>query len=343
MRAIMFSAAVCIASALILVGCEAAKESSALPAATCGTTWTSVDSYGNLKKYQTRLLSSGSCVTESISPTRWEQTSFNLSKNQVTCSPVPTFPATTLISANNFYSYRDGLVFLDLEPISGVYRRLVLGEDQNGKPSFTRLRGWFFERAGQILLDTDVATTASTQYTDLWEIFSYTISGVNLQLIRFDDSADWDYRECSGFKMPWQFCSKIRNGNLVYFPALTAAEKASLLDEAILIRKFYSYATITKAEFENQWSSIEKTRIEKVKEDFVFDAIQNVDTPLFVDASWKGFLKREIPSMPDLSSSRALPICYQGSRSVILTDGSRGKIYGEICTNSDGTFSFTQQ
>lgn len=50
-------------------------------------------------------------------------------------------------------------------------------------------------------------------------------------------------------------------------------------------------------------------------------------------------MKGTRPYMPDVSSNRMPPICYQGERDVILSDGSTGKVYGEICYEN-GIYKF---
>ncbi len=86
----------------------------------CGSTWTTVDSYGNLKKYSSHMSSSGSCLIENQALTKWEASNFAFTKNNVQCAPVPTFRSRSMVSASNYYSYRDGKVFVSLNAETSV-------------------------------------------------------------------------------------------------------------------------------------------------------------------------------------------------------------------------------
>lgn len=340
-----------LAGALILLaGCaKTAPTSTAVSGLSCKGIYMVTDSQGNLKKYN-QYEREGQCWTDNLPLSQFEKTQQAWNKNHVTCVPQPGFASRTVIAANNYYQYRDNKALIDFNAQTGVYRRLTLGEDANGNQTYSKLQGCFYQRTGagvdasygkQLLLDTDVAKLATSQSVDLWEIFSYTETATDLNMVRFDDSVDWDYRFCSGVKMPWQYCTLIRNGNDMFFPILSAADQTSLLNEAILIRKQFNYVTTTTGSFNNLWNNADATRKEKVQEDLLYDVIQNVDTPRYVDQAWKSYVMGSRPTMPDITSSRVPPICYSGSKSVTLADGSTGKVYGQICY-VNGAYTFTQ-
>src|ERR1035438_4277038 len=90
--------------------------------------------------YQYWQADQGTCLTDNMPLSQWEKTNEAWNKNNVTCVPQPQFAPVTLISANNYYTYRDGNVYLDLNSSTGVYRRLVLGQDKNGAPVFDRVQ-----------------------------------------------------------------------------------------------------------------------------------------------------------------------------------------------------------
>ena len=326
------------------IGCESASSngSSSPTSDACGTTWTQVDQYGNLKKYASHVSSSGACLVANQSLTRWEQTNFSYSKYNVQCAPVPTFASRSLKADSNFYSYRDQKVFYSLNSETGVYRRIVLGEDAQGKPTFSRLKSCFYERNGEILFDTDVAKLATSSAVDLWEIYSYTQIGSNLELIRFDDSNNgWTAYFCPTLKTEEKYCTKLRNGDIMYQPVLSSSDLSALLAEAVLIRKTFSYTTMADADFETLWSTVDKTRTESERNDWRYDVMPDVDTPIFIDASWKAFVKREIKIKPNTSTTRILPVCWSGSTSVTLANGQPGKVYGQICFSSAAGYTFT--
>lgn len=299
------------------------------------------DSAGTLKKFNEWYnVSAKACFTDPMALSQWEKTSEAWDKTRVECIPQPQFASRSLVSANNYYSYRDGRSYLDLDSSTGVYRRLVLGEDRLGKPTFARLQGCFYQRVGQgvdagfgnqILLDTEITKIKSSEVFDPWEIFRYSETPTSMEMTRFDASGDWDYRFCPELLTPWGFCDLLRNGNIYYYPSLTALQASALLDEALLIRKQFNHITISKQDFEDTWENVEKTHGELGRNNWKYMVNGIVDTPPFVDQAWKDYVKGLRPYMPDVNSNQMPSLCYPGERDVVYGDGSTGKVYGEVC------------
>jgi hypothetical protein len=303
----------------------------------CKGVYTERDDYGNLKKYN-EYSQNGQCLKDSVSLSQWESSSESRLKKGVSCKPQPQFSSRALVSTNNFYGYRDGKVYLELNSSTGEYRRLTLAEGKQGDQVFSRLQGCFYERSGQILLDT--VNSASSQYFDPMEIFTYTTTTPStLEMVRFDDSVDWDYRFCPYLDTPWGFCDLLRNGNEMFFPTLTGAQQASLLAESLLIRRQFNYTVMS--DFSNVWSNSQAMRREAAREDYKFAVATLVDTPRYIDQAWADYVRGNRPIMPDITSNRIPPICYPGKRDVTLSDGSSSTIYGEVCY-VDGQYVFTQ-
>lgn len=276
--------------------------------------------------------------TSPIAQSQWEKSSDLRRKRGIRCTPQSL--SRTLVSGNNFYSYRDGKVFLDLNGATGQFRRLTLAEGKSGEPVYTRLQGCFYERndgvfGEQLLLDTDSA--ASTQYFDPMEVFTFTITATTMEAVRFDDSYDWTPFFCPILDTPDGFCMLLRNGNEMFIPVLTVAQKTSLLAEAILIRRQFNFVNYAASAFDALWA--DPPGIERVREDYKFAVQAIVDTPRYIDQGWFKFLKRQSDLMPDITSNRVPPVCYSGRRAVTLSDGSTSTIYGQVCY-SDGEYTF---
>lgn len=317
------------------------------------------DKNGNLKKFnQWWNESAKACYTEGLALSRWEDTSEKWDKNEVKCDPQPQFHSRSLISANNYYQYRNGKDYLDLDSSTGIFRRLTIGEDTDGTPVFTRWQGCFYQRTGQgvdvvygdqLLLDGDSSKIKTSEHFNPMEIFTYTESPTSFEMARFDSSGDWDWKFCPDRNTPWGYCDFLRNGNIWFYPVLSASEQASLLAEALLIRRQFNFNTISKSYFENIWTNIEKTSMEighfKKGTNHIWKFKYKVnhlpDTPLFVDQAWRDYVKGLRPRMPDLSSIQIPPICYEGKREVILNDGRTALIYGEVCY-INGEYIFTE-
>lgn len=339
----------------LFTGClsdQNGKDTPTVDSSNCKGVYYTRDAQGNLKKFNEWYNASAkACYTDPLALSQWEKTSEAWDKNQVVCTSQPQFASRSLISENNYYAYRDGKTYLDLDSSTGVFRRLVIGEDRSGQPVFTRLQGCFFQRTGQgvdagfgtqILLDTEISKIKSSEAFDPWEIFRYTETANSLETTRFDSSGDWDFKFCPELSTPWGYCDLLRNGNIYYYPSLTAAQMDDLLNEALLIRKQFNFTAISKQQFEDVWANTEKTHAEIGRADWKYMVNGLVDTPLYIDQAWRDYVKGVRPYMPDISSNQMPPICYEGEREVVLSDGSTGKVYGEICYEN-GNYIFTQQ
>jgi len=310
------------------------------------------DGQGNLHKFNEWFnKTADACYTDNLPLSQWEKTSEAWDKKQIQCVPQPQFSSRSLVSANNYYQYRDGKSYLDLDSSTGVYRRLVIGEGKDGTPVFTRLQGCFYQRTGtgidasfgsQILLDTDITKVKTSEYFDPMEIFSYTETSTSMEMVRFDSSSDWDFKFCPDSLTPWGYCDLMRNGNIYYYPVLTSAQQSSMLNEALLIRKQFNFTTISKSDFENVWSNTEETHTEVGRNDWKYMVNGLVDTPMWIDQAWREYVQGLRPYMPDVNSNQMPPICYEGKREVLLNDGTTAWLSGEICYE-DGQYNFIQE
>lgn len=332
-------------------GCskENASPAEAPGSVSCRGIYYERDAQGTLKKFNEWYnKSADACYTDNLPLSQWEKTSEAWEKKQIQCVPQTQFNSRSLVSANNYYQYRDGKSYLDFDSSTGIYRRLVVGEGKDGSPVFTRLQGCFYQRTGQgvdaifgsqILLDTEITKVKTSEYFDPMEIFSYTETANSVEMVRFDSSGDWDFKFCPELSTPWGYCDLLRNGNIFYYPVLTAAEMNSLLNEALLIRRQFNFNTISKSTFEDLWSNTEKTHKEIGRNDWKYMVNGLVDTPLYIDQAWREYVQGLRPHMPDVNSSQIPPICYEGKREVTLGDGTTAVLDGEICYE-DGEYTF---
>lgn len=336
--------------AIFLAGCGAPGATVTTNDSTpCGQTYYNRDTQGNLKKYQTYLLN-GQCMTDNVALTAWEASTEQRRKLGTPCTPQPQFASRSLVAANNYYAYRDGKVYLDLDASKGEYRRLMLGEDAQGKSTYSRLQGCFYERTGagvdaafgsQLLLDTYLPGAASTDAFNAMEIFKVdTDTSSELTLTRFDQSDDWDGLFCPYLNTPWDYCTLLRDGNTMYWPTLSVANKDALLTEALLIRKQFSYSTISKSAFEAKWSDPGTNRTETDSVNYKYAVVSIADVPWFIDAAWREYVMGTRPTMPNVNSNKMPNLCYKGKKRVILSDGTTALIDGEICY-ADGQYVFT--
>lgn len=266
--------------------------------------------------------------------TQWDQSAALRARKAVTC--VPQAFSKTLVAANNYYGYRDGRQYLDLDGSTGTFRRLTIAEGKSGQRVVTRLQGCFYVRGNQLLLDTTYAI--SDQYFDPMEAFTFTLTGTSLNLVRFDDSATWSYMECVTLDTPDQYCAALRSGNIMYFPNLSPAQKAALLAEAISIRRTFNNDLISRATFNSVWAQGGKVA---VREDYKFAVQAIVDTPRYVDQALFSYIRFQSNIVPDMTSSTIPPVCYPGSQTITYPDGSTGKVYGEVCY-VNGNYEFSQ-
>lgn len=335
-----------VALLFLLVGCKSEEKSVSSTALSCkGIYYERVS--GELKKFN-QYEQGGRCLTDNLLLSRYETTQEKWVKADVRCTPQPGFASRTLVAANNYYDFRDNKAFLDFNSATGIYRRIIKTQDRNGREIITKLQGCYYERTGegvdssfgqQILLDTDVNKIITSQYFDPMEIFRVTASGPNVNMIRFDDTRDYSYVFCPILNTPWKFCEKLRDGNDMYFPVLPIADQTDLTNEAIIISKEFNWTTSSKSQFETSWNDI--VTPESMREDYIYDLIHIPDTPRYISDSWREYVMGTRPFMPNVNSNTTPNICYKGSKTITMADGSTGKIFGEVClVNSQ--YIFTQ-
>jgi hypothetical protein len=327
---------------------DTTTQSGGAGATSCRGIYYDRNQYGDLRKYN-EYERKGQCWTDNLALSTWESSSERRRRMEVSCIAQPGFSSKTLASANNFYAYRDDRLYMDFDSSTGIYRRLVLGESDDGAhQTFTRDLGCFWQKTGvgidaihgtQLMLDTEYA--ASSEEFQPTEIFKYVDGGATVEMIRYDDSGAWDYRFCPELSAPWGYCDLLRNGNVMFFPVLSVAEMASLVSEALLIRKQFNFRVVDKSVFEELWAEAPTTLTEIGRNNWRYMVNGVPDAPLYTDVAWREYIKGLTPHMPDTTSSNMPPICYQGHQAVTLSDGSIGRIFGEICY-VNGEFTFTQ-
>ncbi len=334
---------------LITTGCEETiVEPISSSSLTCrGTYYERIN--GELKKYN-QYEQGGRCLTDNQPLSQWEKSDEAFIKNKVQCVPQPNFESRSVVAANNYYFVRDGNVYIDFSSTTGVYRRIILGEDNQGNPTFTRSKGCFYQRIAtgvdlafgkQILLDTNIEKWASSEYFETMEIFKYDETATELNMIRFDSSSDWTAYFCPFQSVPEDiFCKLLQNGNIFFHPVLTAQEQNDLLNEALLIGKQFNYVTTSKSQFENLWDNVEKSRKEIGRDDWKYKVIHTADVPQFVHSAWRDFVMGNRSLMPQISSPMLPEVCYGGSQQITLTNGNTAKIYGEICYSAIDGYTF---
>lgn len=337
--------------AVLTVGCAPSNKEASSSGASCKGIYYTRDSSGTLKKYNEFLNNAGTvCLTDPMELSQWEKTSEAVDKNKTKCVPQPSFASRTVIAANNYYAYRDDKSLIDFDSTTGIYRRLTLGEGKDGSQTFTRVQGCFYQRTGigvdaihgtQLMLDTDIYKTKTSESFDPVEIFKYTETATSLEMTRFDSSSDWDYKFCPEYSTPWGYCDLLRNGNIMYYPTLSLTEADALKNEALLIRKQYNFVTTTKAAFDAAWNSAISSRKEIGRNNWKYAVNILVDTPRYIDQAWREYMLGSRPYMPDVNSSQMPLFCYTGKKKVTLGDGSTAYINGEICY-INGVYNFTQ-
>ena len=300
-----------LAACLALVGCSKGRNS--LPTQqvrACRGIYYTQDLQGDLLKWnEFKPVNSYTCLTDNLPLSNWERSSQKFVKHQVQCVPQPQFASQTLLSSNNYYGYRDGKVWLDLNSSTGIYRRLILGEANDGSPIFSRSEGCFYQRTGegtdaaygsQLLLDVTVRQWASTETTSAMEIFRYTVNGDRVAMVRFDNVSDWTAYFCPYLSVPTTYCKNgiLDNGNIFYFPTLTSDQEADLLRQAVVIRTDYNYSLALKSDFESLWEAIDETATETETGAFKYGVIFSADVPPLIDQAWRAYLKGARAHMP---------------------------------------------
>lgn len=339
---------------LVALSCFGCKEDSAIggqdtaiaPLA-CKGIYFDRNKYGALRKWNEHPNNVGTaCLLDQVSLSTWEQSAESRRGQNISCASQVL--DTSLKASGNYYQYRDGREYLDLDGSTGQYRRLFFGELKNGREAFTREYGCFWVRDGtgvdaafgrQLLLDT--TSVAATEPFIPAEIYRVDQTGSNFLLTRFDDSADWGYKFCPELRTPWDYCLELRNGNLMYYPDLSAAIQTSLTNEAKLIRTQFTFSAISRSEFDLLWTSLPGSKIESVSSNWKYSVQQVVDTPRYTDGAWRDYVKGDRPTMPDVGSSNEPPTCYRARKAVTLADGTTSFISGQVCY-LNGEYEFQQ-
>jgi hypothetical protein len=123
----------------------------------------------------------------------------------------------------------------------------------------------------------------------------------------------------------------LRSGNSGFYPTLAAAEQTQLRDEAILIRKVFSFAAVSRTQFNAAWQVAERYRREVTRDDYLYEVGFIPDVPAFLDQSWASYVRGTRPTMPDVASSAAPLVCYPSLRNITLPDSTTAEIMGEAC------------
>lgn len=350
--------------ALLLCSCNSDQNKNATGTLatpeSCKGIYTSTNASGDLERFNQYWLASanggaGGCMTDQIALTIFQKSSELRRKKGVTCKPQPEFSSKALQASGNYYQPRNDRLLLDFDASTGEFRRIILGEDHEGRKVFQRDASCYYARTdveiepitpvdhgSQILLDFSNFPASSADFVPN-EIFKYTTDGSgNWYLTRQDEVASWDFTFCPYLSVPFEYCQKLRNGDLFFHPATDAATRASLLTEARLIRTQYNFTEISRAEFQSLWDSLDKNGTELQQGgDWAYRTTHIVDASKQFDFNWRRYLMRLDPVMPDITAVlQMLPVCYSGSKYITLNDGSRARISGEICIGGDGTYSF---
>ena len=355
MKAIhIFYRPIVILAMLGLLSCNSKKENptTSLNESSCRGEWTTSDLHG-IKKRFIQYWSEGikACLTENRPLTNWEEEIRKRSEHNVQCTPQAGFPTVRLRATNNYYTYRNDRLFIELDSSTGKYRKLEIGETIDDEDAFIREVGCFYIRQDietelwgaqdfglQILLDSELGASSTVFHP--MQVFRVLNMGGNWELTRFDDIGDWGYAFCPEAGTPWGFCDLLRNGNYMFEPEnLTNAEKAALKAEAILIRTQFNFIEMSAFDFNEKWNEAIDTMAE-YKKNWKYLVAGTPDIPLYIDRAWREYIRRERPMMPETETIRTPPICYNGSRQIVLQDGSASKVYGEICY-INGQYTFT--
>lgn len=272
----------------------------------------------------------------------------------VQCSPQPELDNLWLKSANNFYAYRNDKIFLELNSTTGIFRRLIIGEGKSNEQRFYREIGCFFIREDkevepvkpkdygkQILLDLELA--ASSKVLHPMEVYRYdSVTPGNWEFVRFDDQSGVNWKFCPTRTTPWDYCTELRNGNIMFYvDNLDAITKSQLEAEAHLIRSEYNFIEISESEFKESWNDHLENSNEGLGDGWKYVVSSIPDVPSYIHRAWRDYLRGQRVAMPDTSSNTMPPVCYQSNRQVILDSGETTYLEGEACY-LDGVYTFTE-
>jgi len=293
----------------------------------------------------------GACSQKRLQLTNFEKGIDLRRRANVTCRP-QVIASAWLKADSNFYDYRNGRVFLELDSVTGQFRRLTLGETSSGRPTVSKDLGCFYVRTdqetgpvnpqdygSQLLLDLGPVSASTEPFRPI-EIFKYTRVGGAWQMLRFDQNFDADYSFCPESLVPWEYCTALRNGNPYFEPDLDAVTKTDLLQQALLIRSEHNFAEITKAEFDQLWSQVEMDNIEGPIQSWKYSPTTFVDVPNYVWGVWRSYIIGDRPVMPDVYAVNLPMLCYPARKQITYIDGSTGYISGTACHDGAGGYEF---
>lgn len=349
----------------IFTSCEEAQEtlSSSEVNDECRGEW-SEDTSSGLKKFNEFYQKGLGCVTEQVALSQWEKSFEKRSNDDVQCTPQVDLGTMWLRSSNNFYTYKNNRIYLELDASTGEARRLIIAELENGKPVITREKFCYYLRTdgeiesvnpqdygAMILFDLEFASSSSSFHP--MEIYNYSEVGDDLFLTKMDNNSGVDWTFCSTNSTPWGFCDELRNGNSMYYPEdPNATVQAQLKAEAILIRSQMNFIKITEEEFYSKWSYSIENYVEVGTSKYISNGGKTkylvnslFDEPFFVGRAWRDYIRGDRPQMPDVQWAATLQtpyVCYQGQKEIVLNNGSTSFIDGEICINQDGEYVFTE-
>lgn len=362
----MQTLSICYLSAyfgLVLSACESTDQKAQATKSDCSegiTETTDLQGYVTERTLTTQV--QNRCFNQNLKLTVWQERRLLRRNRNIVCTPQPELPSLTLISGNNYYSYRNQRILLQLDSATGIARRLVLGELPNGENAFFRDEFCYFVRTdieteptrsvdyGQMLF-FDLAQAASSREVSHGEMFSYNLAtdgSLELQMLNNNNGVEWNW--CPE-NTPWGFCDYMKNGNEYYYPPdPPPALAASLLNETLLIRSQMNFVPLARDEFELLWTNPSRLGHEVGTTDYVllggrfkYQVAPWWDEPKFVGQSWAEYMRRKRPSMPDVKGSVGLSgrlICYDSLREIVGQDGGRTFLRGETCVRPDGTTSF---
>lgn len=250
-----------------------------------------------------------SCVQKRLELSNFEKGLDVRKRAKVVCRP-QALGAIYLRADGNFYEPRNGNVWLALDA-SGEFRRLTIGQDQNGNVTFSRDLGCWYARTdgetepvsprdygAQLLLDLG-PVAASTELVRPSEIFRYTRLGSSWQMARYDQNYDADFSFCPYLLSPPEYCSPLRNGNPYFEPeSLDVATRLDLLNQAILIRSEYNFVDISSSAFESEWALLE-SYTESPIQSWKYAPTMFVDVPNYIWDTWAGYIRGEKATMPE--------------------------------------------
>ncbi|MCC7443163.1 MAG: hypothetical protein IT285_16140 [Bdellovibrionales bacterium] len=291
------------------------------------------------------------CLWTPVEPGLWEQGLERRARLGGGCSPQPV-PSAALEAQGNYYSERNGAMWLMLDAGSGVYRKLELGTNKDGLPAMTRTEGcwWYREHASGpaagrwLFLDTTRA--ASDDAAEPEEAHRLqgpwpSSVGSTLHTVRWEDHGTWDWRFCPERTVPWSYCAQLRDGNEFFLPVLGAGDMAALAAEALLLRSHYQWRAQSWSDGAAAWGSAEATRSPAGRQSMAARLSHPADPPPALARAMGDWARGLRPTPPDLNSQGGtIGACWHARRSVGLQGGGNATVYGEACLQG-GQWTFS--